>query len=165
MVELLETLHYELGSRRPYGYLTAASLMRVSTLATHRALKLPTLTRWLNAGSHRSASRIRGLQAADYTVLSRGHMNRPQRRLLTIDRGSFALPQAGTIAVARGFVYSIREVPMPRRKPMTVNVFGGGLACRVVRMSDSGACHWPAKHLNEFLGIDRTPSDPKGLRA
>jgi hypothetical protein len=54
---------------------------------------------------------------------------------------------------------------MPRRKLMTVNVFREGLAGRVVRMTASGACHWPAKHLNEFLGIARSPSEPKGLRA
>ena len=48
---------------------------------------------------------------------------------------------------------------------MTINVFGEGLANRVVGMTAPGACHWPAKHLNEFPGIARTPSEPKGLRA
>jgi hypothetical protein len=47
---------------------------------------------------------------------------------------------------------------------MTVNVFGKYLAGRVVCMTDSGACHWPVKHPNEFPGIARTPSEPKGLR-
>jgi len=48
---------------------------------------------------------------------------------------------------------------------MTVNVFGEGLAGRVVRIIDSDACHWPAKYLNEFMAIARTPSELKGLRA